>query len=614
MITVLVWIACGPASDITVLRTPVDTAVAARRAAYLEAHPPLRGFRATIADSASDAWPIAMPDEAIEPELARAATIVAHRIAPDGLVPTLVRVVDILGAGTFESGDTADPDRHDLLRRAGIPVDWLQHFHAPGSSSLVRWIAQALGSGSTADQLVARAGEVKFVYTPTVAGFEVATESGENDIGVVRLQVSSPAYFLGEGDGGAIDVTRQLVTGIEGVRFIAGIQEANLPRFMAVASTWKLAAGSTFTLLPQALPVSEWAQDNGKVGTVASDPHAVVTLVPRYASRGEEGAMFLPGDTFALEAFAAAGQRVVQSPLFFQGGDLLPVLDPKSGQREMLVGEAEIARNRTLGLTQAQVLEAFRLEFGVARCIVLPATSFHVDYELTVRSTPDGLVAFMNDTSAATRLVIRCALPALERVGALSPKGREMADADIKSDRWDVVVQRIADVLSARAIQYGVFPESFAKSFADGPSDSGVGNLQRFLLALDTLVAEMSSEADIKKQDLDRHLTAYLVSMRRREGERGRIAQVLAREGFRIVGVPSTSEGTRSLNTINGVHTRDTYYMPAYGGLFAEFDRAAKAVFEQNCGKGVRVVPILCGESMRREGALHCAVSVLPRR
>jgi hypothetical protein len=123
----------------------------------------------------------------------------------------------------------------------------------------------------------------------------------------------------------------------------------------------------------------------------------------------------------------------------------------------------------------------------------------------------------------------------------------------------------------------------------------------------------MNSDAAIAKMELDRHATAYLLSMRRRQMERQVVAQALAREGFRIVGVPSTSEAGRSLTTINGVHARGVYYMPAYGGLYAEFDRAAQAAFESELGPDVRVVPILCGESMRREGALHCAVSLLPK-
>jgi hypothetical protein len=123
----------------------------------------------------------------------------------------------------------------------------------------------------------------------------------------------------------------------------------------------------------------------------------------------------------------------------------------------------------------------------------------------------------------------------------------------------------------------------------------------------------MSGNDDIKNAKLDRYLTSYLLSMRHREVERQSVATALAKQGFIIVGVPSISEGARSLTTINGVQTKSAYYMPAYGGLYADLDRAAQSVFEAKLGPGVRVVPILCGESMRRDGALHCAVSVLPK-
>ena len=195
----------------------------------------------------------------------------------------------------------------------------------------------------------------------------------------------------------------------------------------------------------------------------------------------------------------------------------------------------------------------------------------------------------------------------LERAGVLSAKGREMAVADMTADRWDILIQRIGDSMAARSISPGVYAESFSKLFAGNASDSGVGSLQRLLLALDLLAAELSGNNDIKNAKVDPILESYLLSMRRREVERQHVANVLAAQGFRIVGVPSLSQGARSMTTINGVQTKSIYYMPAYGGLFADLDRAAQAVFEKNLGPGVRVVPMLCGESMRRDGAPHCA-------
>ena len=90
-----------------------------------------------------------------------------------------------------------------------------------------------------------------------------------------------------------------------------------------------------------------------------------VTLVPRYASRGEDGAVLVPGETFLVDGLAAAGLRIVRSPLHFQGGDLITAQDPATGQRTLLIGEADVYRNTMLGLTREQVLEAFGIEFGV---------------------------------------------------------------------------------------------------------------------------------------------------------------------------------------------------------------------------------------------------------
>lgn len=593
--------------EVVVERHEVPFEIAARRNAYVEGRPALRGFRAGLGPSAANAWPIDLPVG--DGDLARAADWVNERLARDGLLPTLVHVVEILGAKKF-----ADEDHLELLRGSGLPVDWLVYFSLPDSTSVVRAVARGLNAGVGVDAVIADTARAQFAFRPTIPGFQAATESGENDIECIRLAVGAGTYYSGEGDGGTVDMPRELITQIENVAFVASIQDKDVDAFQALARTWTFARGSTLTLLPQALPVSQWAQDNAKNGIVETKgTRSTASLAPRYASRGEDGACFVPGETFALEAFAGSGRRVVQSPLLFQGGNMIPVLDPKTQKRQMIVGEAELFRNMTLGLSRAQVLEALRVEFGVERCIVLPATSFHVDFEVTLRALPDGLVAFMNDSSAAARLVVRCAIPALERAGVLNAADVTKVKEDMEADRWPVVLEGLASLLSRKAVGFGAFPESFAKHFSTSTVDSGVGNLQRFLLALDVLTAEGNDAAALEKMDLDPHLVSYLSSMRRREVERQAVARALANEGIRIVGVPSTSEGARSLNPINGLHAKGVYYMPVSSGLYAEFDAAAKAVFEAAFGPAVRVVPIRSAESLRRQGAVHCAVSVLPR-
>jgi hypothetical protein len=229
-----------------------------------------------------------------------------------------------------------------------------------------------------------------------------------------------------------------------------------------------------------------------------------------------------------------------------------------------------------------------------------------------VHAQPDGLVAFMSDTGTSTRIAIECGLKALEKNGTLNAENAQLARDDFAAGRLDPFMQRLMDVMDAKAVGFGAFPESYARTFAAGASDSGVGNLHRFLLARDTLTALSLANAKIEEMGLDPHLASYLASTRRRESDRRKIAEALIREGFRVVGVPSTSEGMRSMNTLNGVHAPGVYLMPAYGGIYADFDAAARKAFEDAL-PGVKVVPIFCGESERREGAVHCSVSVLPK-
>ena len=64
---------------------------------------------------------------------------------------------------------------------------------------------------------------------------------------------------------------------------------------------------------------------------------------------------------------------------------------------------------------------------------------------------------------------------------------------------------------------------------------------------------------------------------------------------------------------INGIQDCSRYLMPAYGGFYAPLDEAAAKVFRQTLGSGVDVVPIFCGESQRRVGAVHCSAAAYPR-
>ena len=533
---------------ITIRRRDIPADVLARRARLVEGRPARRGFR-------PDDVPVAF-DEPMQ----RAAALVEKQLARDGLVATASAAAAILG--------TDDPGK---LAAVGIPADLLAFFDR--------------GTGA-------------FTFRPTAQGFRASSESGDEEIRLARVQITNANYFLGEGDGGSVDVVRQLLAALPDATFLGSIEEKHVDGFLETARGWP----GKLTLVPEPLAVSQWAQDDGKPG--AADGAAVL-LVPRYASRGEEGASLVPGDTFVGEGLAAAGLRVVRSPLLFQGGDLLVARDPKSGDRILFVGEGNVWRNTALGLTKEQVLEAFRIELGVDRCTVLPAISFHLDEELSLRAVGDRLVAFVPDAVLAVRIVLRCGVEALEKAGVLAAAG---PIGDLEAGRDAEFLARVLPPLVARCPGYGRFPESLASAFSRGPADSGVGNLQRFLIATD-LLTSWTMDLDQPAPTFDPHAIAYLRSFRRRDAERRDLAATLRKAGLDVVRIPSLPEEKRGIDYLNGVHDRGRYLMPAWGGLYAPLDEAARAAFARALGPGVAIVPILTSESQRRGGGVHCSLS-----
>src|SRR5690606_21986900 len=121
---------------------------------------------------------------------------------------------------------------------------------------------------------------------------------------------------------------------------------------------------------------------------------------------GEGRPVYLPGDSYLMDGLRSSGHRVLHSSLLFQGGNLLAVRDPRSKRRILLLGEGEVLRNMGLGLSREQVLEAFTRELGVDQCVVLPAVSYHLDFDVTVRAAGSDLIAFVNDPVAAVRQIL----------------------------------------------------------------------------------------------------------------------------------------------------------------------------------------------------------------
>lgn len=586
--------------------------VAVRWSSLPEGRPVLRGFRAPLGAADSPSIPVALPQEA-DAATRRAAAVIASRLAVEGLLATLAHAVDALGPDAIrEAGDGGI----GALAAAGFPVDLLAMFSLPGAApgdtaATIRLVAERLASREAPLTLAARLRDSsRFHWTPTVPGFRAASDAGDEPVAMLRLQLTGDAYWGGRGAGGGLDVARQLAAAAPELRLLMSVESRFAEGVMSEMSTWPSMGEGRACLIAEAATVGQWARDNGVVGWTGGAGGSV-TLAPRYASRGEAGAVFVPGESAIMEGLKAAGLRVARSPLLFQGGDLVVVPDPGVERRVLLVGEAEVARNTMLGLTAPQVVEALRAEFGVDHVEVLPAASFHVDYEVSARVVGDRVVAFVADTASAARLVLEAGVRALEGRRLLDRSIARAGLAALTAGNRGAVLEAVGPPVYARAIGPGRWPESFAGAFAAGPGDSGIGNLHRFLLALDMLAAR-TYEPDGAPPGADEHLAAYLAALRQAEADRAIIRDRLASLGWTLVAVPSLGDGARAINPLNAVHTPGRLFMPAYGGLYRPVDDAAAAVYRRAIGAGVRIVPILCGESQRREGALRCSVATYP--
>jgi len=515
---------------------------------------------------------------------------VRKRLARDGLLPTTAALIRDLR-------QRSKPTDLAALEACGIPVDWLSHFSPPDQDarSVVEWIA---AGASDAD--LARA---KFAFRPSAPGFHLASESGECALESLRVQLTRGDDWDRPGDGGSVDLVRQLVEKLPGVPIVASLEAAKLPIFLRTAGTWRWDSDRRFDLLLEPWPLAQWAQDNAKTGR---DAAGALVLLPRYASRGELVANFVPGETLAPEGLTLLGQRVVSSPLLFQGGNLYCCTNPKNGERLLLLGEAELHRNTSLGLTREQVLAAFRGEFGVDRCVVLPAVSFHIDVELSIRAVGSELVAFVNDQATAAQMIVGCGLAALRERGLLPDAEFERIRERLAKKQLSEALALLAPVLAHGSHGPGTFSESLARAFQADSADSGAGNLLRFLSAIDYVAGISGSGQPL---GLDPGTAGYLRSFLRRERERYTFVHGLEELGMRIVPLPGWPEDAQGITPLNGIHERGRYLFPTYGGLYAPLDDACAGILARTLGPEVQIVRIGCAESQRRAGAVRCSIS-----
>jgi hypothetical protein len=372
-------------------------------------------------------------------------------------------------------------------------------------------------------------------------------------------------------------------------------------RFWIACRSGPAARDVRVTVHRSPLPVAQWTQDNQKFGFAGG---TVRRIVPRYPTRGEDGATFVPGEA----VWGCLDADAVQSHLLFQGGNLLCVRDGRRGENVLLLGEVEVHRNVALGLSRAQVLEAFRIEMGVDRCVVLPASSFHIDFEVCVRTIDAAPVAFVNDAETARRIILSCGVDALQRGGVLTESDAQAARRALTERNGKELVNLVGRGLIGQSLNFGVYPERLADKFSTGPADSGTGNLLLFLYAMDSVLSLALADAEVS---LDRP-GGYVRAIRRDAAVRAELQEQIRQLGWRTINVPGISNGQRGITYVNGIHTPPSYWMPTWGGLYAPLDDAAAASFRAALGPAIPIVPIRTSETQRRGGGLHCAVCVAP--
>ncbi len=580
--------------------------------------PTLRGFR----------HPSNVIDAPVDPNQHRAYIVINQSLARDGLLATLVLAIDAAGADIFPSDRDA---QMAWLYAAGLPVDLLESFTTQDGlrgMQIVEAVKRRLMAGESTDSVRETMQHAAFAWKKEHP-FRVAPENGDRPLGAMRFQLTRGTYWNGSGAGGCLDVARQMVGHNRGLDLLIGIQRRHLPAMQRLARMWSLDLESDATTVTSPTALAQWAQDNGKAGWItdgenAAQHTALATLTPRYASRREDGSMYIATESAVMDRFAEAGHTVTRSRLLFQGGNMLAITDPKTGRRMLLIGEAEVYRNTALGLTQDQAVDAIASEFDVDEVLVLPAASFHLDYAMTVRTIDGKLVAFVNDEIAAAKMIVATAAKPLLDMGVIDTNQYNHVVEWLKTGHVGEAIDLLDGELASRFSSERRISEAATHAFSATPTDSGVGNIQLFFVAMDVLRADTirtdSARADSEQSNTtretrkdDRFTAAYLRAMHRSRVDTTALHNRLMSAGFTIVRIPSMSQGDRGMNYLNGIHDAQRYFMPARGGLFGDLDVEARDAFQKACGTNVSILPILSAESQRRGGAIHCSVSAFPR-
>jgi hypothetical protein len=638
-----------PSTAVSVAIEPhfVPDPVMALREQSRTAVPARRGFRAprTVtgpppADLADPASAAGSMDVAASAEWSAAADLVARRLAADGLAATAVRAM----AATRAAGDAAGLDAEAMvegLTGVGLPVDLLAFVAPPGGPVAAAsdpdadpdtdtdaarqtrsraWIAAALArleAGEDADALAAAAAALPVEIRPSIPGFRAAADDGGEPLALLRIQPTRGRYWAGRGGGGSLDLAVSLLESLPDPAFVLSIGSPFVPDALDRMAPARERARGRVTVVDEPHVVSQWAQDNGQPGFVAGDDRPWL-LAPRYASRGDFGSTFVPGDTWLVEGLPAAGIAVARSPLLFQGGNLLVAADPRDpARRLLLLGDAEVDRNVALGLSRDAIIEGFRREFGVDRVSVLQPPAFHLDFAATVRRLPASgdrparSVAFVHDEDRGHAMVLEAGIGRLAAAGVLDANSAAAALAMLAAgeSEAEALVQMLGPVVYARQRPDGQWPLSFADLFGAAEGGEGIAVLDRFLCSFERM---MGLSVDLARVPGPPAIRASLATWRRRQAELAAFDAGLVALGFEPVPVPGFALEARSVNTVNMVHGRDLLLRPITGGVLAPIDAAAGEAIRAVVGPGVRIVDVPTADTQRRSGAVGCAVAAWP--
>ncbi|MCC7377213.1 MAG: hypothetical protein IT581_21305 [Verrucomicrobiales bacterium] len=582
---------------------------------------PPRGFRAPIlglsSTPSSNLWWTQPPLAGAE---AQAADWIEQRLAFDGLLPTLARVVKLLAPAGGASTHPPDPARLSVL---GFPTDLLRHFRwdaatvaAPSNSpelGFVTAIHRKLADGTPVEEVIAALNKAEFDFQPVAPDFTIASECGRHEVGMLRLQVGG-GWNDGLIPGDVLHILYQLVEVFPNADFLISVPKLAADGVEWMAKTlWRLRRVHQVTLCVEPYRISSWAQDNGKGGRLqrGSEPTNAVlaTLVPRYACIDEGASKFEPAESFLMDGLAAAGHAVLHSSLLFQGGNIVPVADASSPRPSLLVGEGEIHRNIALGLSRDQVLEAFRREFGASRVDVLPSVSYHLDYDLNVRTDGDARLAFVNDHQAAVHLILKLGLTALTKAPGLDTNLLRTAEQRLAADDAPGLSLALRQLFGRLPRGADGISEEISRCFVVDATDHATRNLQTFLVAADLLEISLPNAAG---PDADMPRGKYLAALRRVETARVAQANRLRELGYQLVPIPSLAEVHYTINYLNGIQHAGGYVMPMFGGFYTPLDRAAAEAFRKALGPLRKLQPVRSAESQRKFGAVHCTSSVYP--